>query len=145
MFFYEIFLSLFFFFLSFLQWLLIICTFCDNCETIKHIIIKKKLSLARLYFLKQNRRAIIMQIQWYTGAAPGSLLRGGGGECLATAARAQKFCASPEKVVQWGGGGGELRHIFFLTSKIFHNNFHNGVGGLSWPWPTAELTSKKKI
>ena len=43
------------------------------------------------------------------------------------------FCASPEKVAQRGGGGGGLRHIFFPTSKFFHN----GVGVLSWPWPLS--------
>ena len=33
----------------------------------------------------------------------------------------------------------DSRHIFFPPK-----NFHNGVGVLSWRWPTAELTSKKK-
>ena len=47
---------------------------------------------------------------------------GGGGECLATAARGPKFCASPQKVAQRGGGGG-LRHIFpdLKKKKSFNN------------------------
>ena len=41
------------------------------------------------------------------GAAPGCLLRGGGGaKSLATAAPALKYCSSAEKVAQQGGGGG---------------------------------------
>ena len=62
----------------------------------------------------------------------------GRAKCLATAARAQKFCASPEKVAQRGGGGG--------TSKKNPTNHHTGLGVLSsWPWLTAEPTSQKKI
>ena len=72
------------------------------------------------------------------GAAPGCLLRGGGGErkiaknVSLTAVRALKFCASPEKVARRGGGGGTPTH-FFPTSNIFPNIFHNGVGVPSWP------------
>ena len=40
---------------------------------------------------------------------------GGGAKCLATAAQAQKFCASPEG----RGGGGIIRHIFFPPTHIF--------------------------
>ena len=57
-----------------------------------------------------------------SGAAPGCLLGGGGGggECLATAARAQKFCASPEHVAQRGegGGGGDSDTFLFSEFKI---------------------------
>ena len=82
-----------------------------------------------------------------SGAAPGCLLRGGGGKMSRYCCASQKICASRGKVAQRGGGGGGLRHIFFPTSKNSQNIFHNGVGVLSWPWPTAELTSnnnKKK-
>ena len=49
----------------------------------------------------------------------------GGAKCLATAARAGNFCASPEEVAQRGG----LRHIFFLpTSKNVHKKFRLGYG-----------------
>ena len=43
------------------------------------------------------------------------------------------------------GGGGDSDTFFYRTSKKFPTNYHNGVGVLSsWPWLTAELTSKKK-
>ena len=54
-----------------------------------------------------------------SGAAPGCLLRGGGGgaKCLATAAASLESRASPEKV----------------DSKKISKNYHNGVGVLpSW-------------
>ena len=64
---------------------------------------------------------------WAQGRREGVCLGGGGAKCLATAARGQKFCASPEKVAQRGGGGGGekggLRHIFFPTSKNFQHKF----------------------
>ena len=52
-------------------------------------------------------------------------------------------CARPENFA----GGGGLQHIFFRLQQFFPKNYHNGVGVLSsWPWLTAELTSKiKKI
>ena len=55
-----------------------------------------------------------------SGAAPGCLLRGA--KCLAMAARAQNFCASPEKVAQRGGGGGGTpTHSFFFDYKKTNN------------------------
>ena len=51
-----------------------------------------------------------------SGAAPGCLLRrGGGAKCLATAARAQKYCASPwkkKKMCSAGEGGGDSDTFF---------------------------------
>ena len=57
---------------------------------------------------------------------------GGGAKCLATAARAENF--TPAQSLSAGGGGGESASFFRLQ---------NGIRVLSWPWPTAELTSKK--
>ena len=65
------------------------------------------------------------------GAAPECLLRGGANlpKCLATAARALKHCASPEKVAQWrvcvcvcvgGGGGGTLTHFVRLKKFVLN-------------------------
>ena len=64
---------------------------------------------------------------WFPGAAPGFLLgrRGGGGaKCLATAAPALKYRASPEKVGErwWGGGGGgggTPTHFFQTCQNFF--------------------------
>ena len=53
----------------------------------------------------------------YRGRRQGVCWGGGGAKCLATAARAPKFCASPEKVAQWGGGGDS--DTFFPTSNNF--------------------------
>ena len=53
-------------------------------------------------------------VMWGYGRVGARVLK-----CLATAARAQKFCASPENSLSGGGGGDSwaLRHIF-PTSKI---------------------------
>ena len=70
------------------------------------------------------------------GRRQGVCLGGGGAKlqkCIATAARAIKFCASPEKVARGGGGGGGIRHIFFFSTKDFPHTFRNGVRVLSWP------------
>ena len=76
---------------------------------------------------------MIFNAMGQAGAAPGCLLRGGGGaKCLATAARAQTFCASPEKVAQRGegGGGGGSDTFLFFDFNFFPKHFHNGVGGI---------------
>ena len=68
-------------------------------------------------------------------------------------ARRQDVClgrASTEKLAGGGGGRGTRTHFFRLQSpppkkKVKKKN-HNGVGLLSsWTWPTADLTSKKKL
>ena len=58
------------------------------------------------------------------GRRQGVCLGGGGGpvKCLATAARAQNFCASPEKFARGGGGGGPDT-FFFSDFKIFSQFF----------------------
>ena len=64
-------------------------------------------------------------------------------KCLATAARALKLCASPEKVAQrrvcvcvfggggGGGGGGGFRHIFLQLQNFVQKIKWGRV--LSWP------------
>ena len=57
-------------------------------------------------------------------------------KCLATAAQAITFCASPEKVAQrgerrGGGGGGTDPYLFFFRLQTFFKQiFHNGLGVL---------------
>ena len=54
------------------------------------------------------------------GRRQGDCLGGGAKfpKCLATAARAIKFCANPEKVAQRGGGGGGGAPTHFPPQKI---------------------------
>ena len=79
------------------------------------------------------------------GAAPGCLLGGGAKlpTCLATAARAIHFCASPEKVASGcvcGGGGG----THFSDFKNLSKSFHNGVGVLGHDRPLSWQPKKNK-
>ena len=68
----------------------------------------------------------------YAGAAPGCLLRGG--QNVSRAAPALNKSLSV--------GGGTPTHFFSDFQKF--SQIFNGVGVLSWPWPTAKLTSNKK-
>ena len=80
-----------------------------------------------------------IHVYLYAGAAPGCLLRGGGGggQNVSLLLRdAKNFAPALKKPL---GGGGGLQHIFFRLQKLF-----NGVRVVS-SWPlTAELISKKK-
>ena len=82
------------------------------------------------------------------GAALGCLLRGGGGgaklpKCLASAVRAIKFCASPEKAAQRGG----LTPTHFSPNfKKISNTFSEWVGHerpLSWQAKTKKQKQNK--
>ena len=75
-----------------------------------------------------NPGELLKEILPYPGAAPGCLLRGGGGgaKCLAPAARAQKlFLRQPWKgrSAGEGGRGDGLRHICFPRLQIFSSFF----------------------
>ena len=86
----------------------------------------------------ENNDTKINEICWVvSGAAPGCLLRGG------KISREPNYFAPALKKSLSGGDW----HIFFFRLQIIlrGKKIHNGVGVLSWPWPTAELTSKKKL
>ena len=89
--------------------------------------------------------------QQKAGAAPGCLLRGGGGQNVSLLLREPQIFA-PALTKSLGGGGGDSNKIFFPTSKNFQKIFHNGVGyyrghdrPLGWQAKKKEKQKRKII
>ena len=111
-----------------------------------------------------SRWALRQPWKWQSGGGGAKLLpywgRGRGGARVfdkvvgGKIAKMSRYCCASHKFLPqpWksrsggvgggGGGGGGLRHIF-PDFKNLSTNIHNGVGVLSWPWSTAELTTQK--